>query len=278
MSAAQDEGSRARELGALLRSRRERLQPADVGLPTGRRRRARGLRREEVAMLAAISPTYYAFLEQGRDVTPSRQVLDALADALRLEPAERAHVHAMVHGAREPAAAEERIAPEVGALVDRLDPCPTYVTGRRWDVLAANRTARALYVDWPRLPPDERSMIWWMLTAPAARELFADWRAEAARQLGRFRAAAARHPDDPSFRELVDRLLAVSPEVREWWPRHDVTPLGSGSKRMRHRAIGEFDLHHVVLQVADAPEQKLVTFSGDAAVMAAIARLAQTSP
>lgn len=275
MTAADGTGGRARELGALLRSRRERLQPTDVGLPAGRRRRTRGLRREEVAMLAAISPTYYAFLEQGRDVTPSRQVLDSLADALRLEPAERAHLHALVHGTHEPAAAAEHIAAGVAGLVDRLDPYPTYVTGRRWDVLAANRTARALYVDWPSLPPDERNMIWWMLTAPAARELFVDWPAEAARQLGRFRAAAARHPDDPSFRELVERLHAASPEVREWWPRHDVIPLGSGSKRMHHPAVGEFELHHVVLQVADAPEQKLVTFSGDDELIAALARIDQ---
>lgn len=254
--------ARARELGDLLRARREGLQPADVGLPDGRRRRTRGLRREEVAALAAISPTYYAFLEQGRDVRPSRQVLDALAGALRLEPAERAHLHELVHGGAPPGtvAAAEALDPEVGALVDRLDPCPAYVTGRRWDVLAANRAARLLWTDWPVLPAGERNMVWFMLCDPCAREIFVEWEAEAAAQLARFRAAAARHAGDPAFAELIARLRDASPEMRDWWPQHAIAPLGAGRKRLRHPALGEIELHHVVLQVADAPEQKLVTF------------------
>ena len=137
--------SRARELADLLRSRRGRLRPAEVGLPAGARRRTQGLRREEVAQLAAISTTYYTFLEQGRDVHPSRQVLDALARALRLNPAERAHLHELAHGHSMPTAPEtaEVLVPSVAALVARLDPYPTYVTGRRFDVLAANRAAPA---------------------------------------------------------------------------------------------------------------------------------------
>ena len=255
--------SRARELGDMLRSRRERLQPADVGLPVGARRRTRGLRREEVALLAAISPTYYAFLEQGREVRPSRQVLDALARALRLGAAERAHLHELVHGDPAPThvARAEVLAPAVAALVERLDPCPTYVTGRRFDVLAANRAARSLWTDWPSLAPEVRNMLWWTFTDPAARTILVEWETEATALLARFRAAAARHPDDPSFVELISRLQAASPEVREWWPRHDVAALSSGTKRLRHPVLGEFEFRHVVLQLADDPEQKLVTFA-----------------
>jgi len=265
----------ARELGDLLRSRRERLQPADVGLPPGTRRRTRGLRREEVALLAAISPTYYAFLEQGREVRPSRQVLDALAKALRLDAAERAHVHELVHGAapRDGGGAGETLAPAVAALVDRLDPCPTYVTGRRWDVLAANRAARALWPDWPTLAPDARNMLWWMFTDPGARRLFVDWEPEASALLARFRSAAARHVDDPDFAELIARLHAASPEVRAWCPRHEIAPLSSGTKRLRHPALGELELHHVVLQVAEDPDPKLVTFAPDETDQARIAEL-----
>ncbi|MFR9800522.1 helix-turn-helix domain-containing protein [Streptomyces sp. MS06] len=253
---------RARELGDLLRSRRARLQPSDVGLPPGARRRTRGLRREEVAQLAAISPTYYTVLEQGRDVRPSRQVLDALAAALRLDGAERAHLHELVHGAA-PAQTPvvETLPPAVPALLDRLDPCPSYVTGRCWDVLAANRAARALWTDWPARPARERNLLWWMFTDPEAREVMVDWPAEASALLGRFRSASARHPGDPRFSELLERLLAASPEVREWWPQHVVTPLSSGTKRLRHPALGEIELQHVVLQLADDPEQKLVTFT-----------------
>ncbi|MFC1432106.1 helix-turn-helix transcriptional regulator [Streptacidiphilus sp. N1-3] len=253
----------ARELGDLLRSRRERLQPADVGLPPGVRRRTRGLRREEVAQLAAISSTYYTVLEQGRDVRPSRQVLDALATALRLDSTERTHIHELIHGAPPAAgrAAAESLPPAVLALVDRLDPSPAYVTGRRWDVLASNRAARALWTDWPARPVRDRNMLWWTFADPEAREILVDWPAEASALLGRFRTAAARHPGDPGFAELLERLHAVSPEVRDWWPRHTVTPLSSGSKRLRHPVLGELELQHLVLQLADDPEQKLVTFT-----------------
>ncbi|GAA4217420.1 helix-turn-helix domain-containing protein [Actinocatenispora rupis] len=262
-----------RELGDLLRSRRERLTPADVGLPPGIRRRTRGLRREEVAALAAISPTYYAFLEQGRDLNPSRQVLDALATALRLSAAERGHLHELAYGAPPAEPAEEVLVPGVAELVDRLDPAPAYVTGRRWDVLAANRAACLLWTDWWALPPADRNMVWWMLTAPAARDVFVEWEREASAQLARFRAAAARHRDDPSFAELVDRLRAASPEMREWWPRHDVAPLSSGSKLLHHPVLGELRLRHVVLTVADAPEQKLVTFHPESVDLPRIAAL-----
>jgi hypothetical protein len=215
-----------------------------------------------VAALAAISSTYYTVLEQGRDVRPSHQVLDALAAALRLDAAERAHVHELVHGAP-PAGAPavaETIPPALTALVDRIDPYPAYVTGRCWDVLAANRAARALWADWPARPPEERNLLWWMFTDPGARQIMADWPGEASALLGRFRATAARHPDAPDFAALLGRLLAASPEVRDWWPQHRVTPLGSGTKRLRHPVLGEIEFQHVVLRVADDPEQKLVTF------------------
>lgn len=267
--------SSARELGDLLRSRRERLQPTDVGLPTGSRRRTRGLRREEVALLAAISPTYYAFLEQGRDVTPSRQVLDALANALQLSPAERAHAHQLAHGdpPPDPDAPVEVLAPAVTALVGRLDPWPTYVTGRRFDVLGANRAARLLWTDWMAVAPDERNILWWTFTNPAAREVFVEWDKEASAQLARFRAAAARHPDNPAFTELIQRLHDSSPEVRAWWPRHDIAPLSPGTKQLRHPTLGELKLQHVVLQVADQPEQKLITFAPNNEDQARIAEL-----
>jgi transcriptional regulator with XRE-family HTH domain len=264
------------EVASLLRSRRERLQPSDVGLPAGARRRTSGLRREEVAQLASISTTYYTFLEQGRDVRPSRQILDALADALRLSGAERSYLHELVHGAPQrpgTASAAEKLPAAVADLVDRLDPHPTYVTGRCWDVLAANRAARELWIDWPSLPPARRNMLWWTFMEPAARSVLIEWEAEASAQLARFRTAAARHPGDPDFASLIARLQAGSAEVRAWWPRHDVAPLSSGSKRIRHPVLGELTFSHVVLQLADDPEQKIVTFTAGERDQAAIARL-----
>ena len=234
-------------LGQLLRSRRERLVPADVGLPAGlsaRRRRTAGLRREEVALLANLSVTYYTFLEQGRPVRPSAQVLDALASALRMSAAERRYLHVLAYGpdgdsgaARAPrrapggSAPPELLDPAVADLVQRLEPFPTLVKGRRWDVLAANPAARELFGDWPARPPGERNLVRWMFTTDQAREVYLEWEPEARAMLGRFRLSAARYPDDPDISALIAELQRDSEHVRDWWPRHDVTAIGgSGVK------------------------------------------------
>jgi transcriptional regulator with XRE-family HTH domain len=267
-------------LAELLRTRRDRLTPADVGLPAGSRRRTAGLRREEVAQLAGVSATYYTFLEQGRDVRPSRQVVAALAGALRLSPAERAHLFQL---AGIPLAADDQDLVEtvdsvVGTLVSRLDPFPAYVKGGRWDVLAANRAARALFTDWSALAPGDRNKVWWMFTDPAARKVYVEWEQEASDLLGRFRAAAARRPDDPAFTTLIERLHQASPEVREWWPRYEVRPVGSGTKRLHHPALGDVAFQHTVLQVADHPEQMLVYFTTSEVPEDKLAALAASVP
>ena len=268
-------GSRS-ELADLLRSRRHRLTPADVGLPAGTRRRTAGLRREEVAQLAGVSATYYTFLEQGRDVRPSRQVVTALAGALRLSSAERAHLFQLagITVAADDQAQAETVTPVISAMVARLDPFPAYLKGRRWDVLAANRTARALFTDWSARPPGDRNLVWWMFTAPEARKVYVHWEKEASDMLGRFRAAAGRRLDDPEFTDLIERLHQASPEVRSWWPRYDVRPVGGGTKHLHHPAIGDVAFRHTVLQVADHPDQMLVYFDTDEVPAAKLAALA----
>jgi transcriptional regulator with XRE-family HTH domain len=266
------------EFADLLRSRRDRLTPADVGLPQGTRRRTAGLRREEVAQLAGVSTTYYTFLEQGRDVRPSQQVLTALATALRLSAAERAHLFQLagVTLPADPGAQAETVAPPLSAMVDRLDPWPAYLKGRRWDVLAANRAARALFADWQAHELGDRNLLWWMFTDPAARKVYVRWEQEAAAMLARFRAAAARRPDDPDFTGLIDRLHRASPEIRSWWPRHDVAPVSGGTKQLHHPDLGDVTFEHTVLQVADYPEQTLVYFTAPGVADSALAALAAT--
>jgi transcriptional regulator with XRE-family HTH domain len=268
-------GSRS-ELADLLRSRRDRLTPADVGLPAGTRRRTAGLRREEVAQLAGMSTTYYTFLEQGRDVRPSRQVVTALASALRLSSAERAFLFQLagITLAAEDRAQAETVDPVVSALVGRLDPFPAYLKGRRWDVLAANRAARALLTDWSARESGDRNLVWWMFTDPGARKVYVRWEEEAAGMLGRFRAAAGRRPDDPDFTDLIERLHQASPEVRAWWPRYDVAAVGGGTKHLHHPALGDVTFQHTVLQVADNPEQTLIYLTTDEVPAAKLSALA----
>jgi transcriptional regulator with XRE-family HTH domain len=258
-----------RALGELLRSRRERLAPADVGLPPGIRRRTSGLRREEVAQLASLSVTYYTFLEQGRQARPSEQVLEALAAALRMTPAERRYLLSLAHGPADAAAGgeagaaapPERVSPGVADLVRRLEPGPTLVKGRCWDVLAANPAARELFGDWSGTP-GMRNLVRWMFTSDAAREIYLEWEPEARALLGRFRLAAARHPGDPRVMRLIAELRRDSPQVRDWWPAHDVSPIGGeGVKKLRHPRFGPVEYSHVILQVADNPDQVLVTYS-----------------
>ena len=259
-------------LGQLLRSRRERLVPADVDLPAGLsagRRRTAGLRREEVAQLASLSVTYYTFLEQGRPVRPSPQVLDALAAALRMSAAERRYLHVLAYGPGGAAgqdssapAPPEQLDPAVADLVKRLEPFPTLVKGRRWDVLTANSAACELFADWSAGAPGERNLVRWMFTTDRAREVYLEWELEARAMLGRFRLSVARYPDDPDVRTLIAELQRDSEHVRDWWPRHDVTAIGgSGTKKLRHPRLGPVEYSHVVLQVADRPDQTLVTYS-----------------
>lgn len=181
------------ELAGFLRSRRERLAPLDAGVRAGPRRRTPGLRREEVAQLSGVSLTWYTWLEQARDITVSRQVLDAVARALQLPATERRYLFAL---AGEPLPADPApapVSPTLQRLVDSLDPNPAYLVNPCYDILAWNRAEAGLIGDPARLPDAERNTIWLLFTDPAMRTLLVDWRGEAQRLLAQYRAAAGHH-------------------------------------------------------------------------------------
>src|SRR5579871_2484710 len=171
-----DDGRR-REFAAFLRSRRERLMPSDVGLPDGFRRRTPGLRREEVALIAGVGATWYTWLEQGRDVQPSEEVLNALAVALRLDPAERRHLFILAdRPAQQPlATGPESVPRPLVRMLKRMTDQPAYVLGRRWDVLAWNKAAVAVFGDFGRLEGDARNLIHLMFANESHRRLLLDW-------------------------------------------------------------------------------------------------------
>jgi transcriptional regulator with XRE-family HTH domain len=253
-------------LGEFLRARRRALAPEDVGIHRAKGRRRRGLRRAEVAELAQISVAYYGFIERGRDLRPSRAVLDGLARALRLDSRERDELHSLAGNARTRRPLEpEIISEELEELIDAIDPNPAYVVGARWDILGANHTARQLFSDWEaKRRKCERNLLYFYCCDPAARSLFVDWEQEAADQLALFREAYARHPDDPTFRQLLDEIFAANPTAQEWWERHDNDPGRGRTKRIRLDTGVVIQLRQLVLEVVDEPDIRVVSYFADA--------------
>jgi transcriptional regulator with XRE-family HTH domain len=255
--------ARRRQSGAFLRSRRERLTPSAVGLPNGIRRRTPGLRREEVAMLAGVGATWYTWLEQGRDVRPSAEVLSALADALRLDPAERRHLYVL--NDRPPPESRpvgpERVEQPLRRMLDSLAGQPAYVLGRRWDVLAWNEAAAAVFGDYERLRGDERNIMYLVFADKAHRRLLVDWETLAPTSLAMFRADCARYAGDPDFERLVATLMQVSPEFRQWWPQQEVLRPLAGHKRIKHPSAGRMTFEYTSFAVADQVDMKLIVYT-----------------
>ncbi|EWT00639.1 DNA-binding protein [Intrasporangium oryzae NRRL B-24470] len=253
-------------LGDYLRARRQALAPEDVGIKRAKGRRRTGLRRAEVAELAHISVAYYSFIERGRDLRPSKGVIDSLARALRLPSDERAHLHSLANGGAARRASEpEILSEELEELIDSIDPNPAYVVGARWDVLGANHMARQLFSDWEgKRTKRERNLLWFYCCDPAARTLFVDWEQEAADQLALFREAYVRHPDDASFKRILDEIFRTNPAAVEWWERHDTDPTRGRTKRIRLDNGQVVQLRQLVLQVVDEPDIRVISYFADA--------------
>lgn len=246
------------ELGELLRARRDRISPRDVGLSDDRPRRVPGLRREEVARLAGVSVGHYTRLEQGRDVGVSADVLDAVADALRMPDDERRRLFELVgpsrRSRRRPVPHPQRVRPGVEALV-HLVPAPALVIGRRLDVLASNQLARVLLCDFDALPLAHRNQARWLFLDPVSRARYLDWDLVARESASDLRARADRHPDDAVLADLVAELGDESPEFARWWAGTGPPPRRLVTVRLRHPAIGELTLSHEVLTVSDVDDQ-----------------------
>jgi transcriptional regulator with XRE-family HTH domain len=258
---------RRTELREFLRSRRGRLRPEDVGLPSYGRRRVPGLRREELAQLAGVSYAYYARLEQGHGDTMSAEVLDAVARALRLTEEERDHLIRLVQPERQSttqaAPAPQRLRPSVQHLLDALG-VPAYVVSRRMDIPGWNRLAAAVFGDWGRLPPEERNVARLIFLSPEARDRFADPDRVALRVAGVLRTNAGKSPGDAHLSSLIQELSQKSEEFRQLWARHEVSCGSVGdSVRMRHPVVGEFDLVHEPMALPGGAPMRLVTLHAE---------------
>jgi len=257
---------RRAELSEFLRTRRARLKPEDVGLPDfGRHRRVPGLRREELSQLAGVSVAYYTRLEQGNGRNVSAEVLDAIARALRLTDAERAHLTHLAkpkEHKKKTTARTEQVRGSIRQLLDSID-VPAYVSGRRSDIVAWNRMAAAVFGDWSELPVQERNWARLVFLRPEYRDLFVPWEQKATDMVSYLRMDAGCHPDDPRLSALVGELSVKSEEFRRLWATHDVKEKNYGVKQLRHPLVGELTLNFESFPLSDGTEQTLITYHAE---------------
>ncbi|GAA5162265.1 helix-turn-helix transcriptional regulator [Amycolatopsis dongchuanensis] len=274
------------ELGEFLRSRRNRVRPEDVGIPSYGPRRVPGLRREELAQLAGISITYYTRLEQGQSGQASESVIEALARALALDDDERAHLHDLARPTpgkprRRPRPAKVR--PGTERLVHAMGDVPAVVLGVRTEVLAWNTLGHRLLAGHldpaaPGRPADRPNLTRMLFLDPHHRDLYARWPEEAARAVASLRLVAGRHADDRELAELIGELTMRSPEFAALWAKHPVATCVSGTKYFRHPEVGELVLDFEALLLADEPGQRILTYTAEpgSASEAALRLLATT--
>lgn len=249
--------ARRAELGAFLRARRARLAPLDVGLPEGSssgRRRTPGLRREEIAQLSGVGVTWYTWLEQGRDISASVQVIDALARALLLTDDEHRHLRELAGlPPPEPPMFTGDMLPRLQRLVDAEAPCPASVYDEHFDYLVWNLPYARVRHDPGLVAADRRNMLWMMFTDPVNRARMVRWEPAARAVLSQFRVAAGRRPGDPRFAELVEALSEASPQFREWWAEHSVRYFRPAVIGVRHPSAGLIQLEMFQLRLVDQP-------------------------
>jgi transcriptional regulator with XRE-family HTH domain len=237
--------------------------PEEVGLPKGTRRKTPGLRRAEVAQLVGVSVDWYTWLEQGRPITPSTQVLERLVQTLRLDAHERTHLFLLAQQQPPPALVQEPeiVSPALQHFLDQFGPRPAFVSGRRWDILAWNDAGCAVFDDYRRRTGRERNTVWGLFTNPLARQVVVDWEADARQLLAQFRSNCARHPEDPQLTELIQDLMRASPEFRAWWPDHEVRSGQEGRKMLNHPQVGFLVFERLTFQVFDTPDLKVIVYT-----------------
>ncbi|MGX5208009.1 helix-turn-helix domain-containing protein [Streptomyces violaceus] len=252
------------ELGDFLKARRAQLSPGGVGLPDkGESRRVPGLRREEVAQLAAISTDYYTRLEQGR-VQASAAVLDGLAQVLHLDGDQRAYLLTLAgKTASTTVGRSQRVQPQMQHLLDGLSLTAGFVIGRNTDLLAWNAMAAALVMDFGRVPEEQRNYVRLVFTEPSIRVLYRDWEAMARLALSHLRMDSRRNPDDSRLTALVEELSALDPQFRLWWTSHDVAVRAGGTRLLRHPVVGDLALERSTFMCAEDPEQQLVVWTAE---------------
>ncbi len=254
---------RLKELGGFLKARRSELSPDQVGLPDMKTvRRVPGLRREEVAMLAAISTDYYTQMEQGR-LQASAPVLEDVARVLRLNDSQRAYLFELAGKPltwrrTEPV---RTVNPQLRRMLDQLTQTPALVLGRYMDILAWNRMAAALIMDFGQLPKERRNYVRLVFTHPALRKLYADWEDVGKLCVAFLHMDLAKDPGDPYLAELVSEISSADNDFRVWWEERHVALKGQGIKRFHHPVVGDLTLDWDTLTSATTPDQQIIVLN-----------------
>jgi transcriptional regulator with XRE-family HTH domain len=249
-------------LGNYLKDRRARLDPATLGFSMGRRRTP-GLRREEVAQLSNISPTWYTWLEQGRGGAPSAEVLNRIAAALMLTDIEREHLFLLGLG-RPPEVryrAAQGVTPRLQRLLDAFEVSPALIKTATWDIVAWNRAAVVVLTDYGALPPGQRNILRLIFGDPRVRAKQHDWESIARFVVGAFRVDAARAGAVSEVSQLVDELCKVSPEFEALWRDNDVRAHGEGVKRLQHPLLGPLELEYSAFAVDGRPDLSMIVYN-----------------
>src|SRR3984885_6042817 len=249
-------------LGTYLKDRRAKLDPAAFGFAP-KRRRTPGLRREEVAQRANISPTWYTWLEQGRGGAPSAHVLDRIARALMLTDVEREHLFLLGLG-RPPDVRyrkDEGVTPRLQRVLDALEPCPALIRTAIWNVIAWNQAATVMFTDYGALPPEQRNILRFIFLDPRVRAAQYDWDSVARFVVGAFRVDAARAGAAAEVEPLVDELCRLSPEFKAMWQDQDVHSHGEGVKHIRHPVLGRVAFEYSAFAVDGRPDLSMVVYN-----------------
>jgi transcriptional regulator with XRE-family HTH domain len=259
--AGQMAGQRA-ELGKFLKARRAQLTPEDFGMPGGSRRRTPGLRREELALLAGIGVTWYTWLEQGRPINVSTQVLDALARTLRLDRPEREHLYRLAEASPLLAGTDRCSVPaEVREILDSLDPLPAMLTNGRFDILGSNDASQDLFWEWHELPCIHRNTLWCCVTEPSARAKFPQYEQEVRYLVARLRSVYGSHVGDPEWEEDIRRLCSLSREFADLWARHEVADPQPRVRTFIHQVAGPVTFTATELAIPVLPEARLTVYT-----------------
>ncbi|MBY0094302.1 helix-turn-helix domain-containing protein [Priestia aryabhattai] len=254
---------RRRELGDFLKVRRERLSPGDFNLPIGARRRAKGLRREEVSQLAGIGVTWYTWLEQGRDIQVSSEVLEAISRIFTLNKEEKEHLFLLGNQPLSSTTVQnerENIDRVVKNLLSQLGHCPAYVTDEKLNIVDWNKAAIKVFGDFNEMDERNRNAVWRCFTSKEYQNLFQNWEDHAQRLIAQFRLAYTRFVGDEWFKTIISELSEESPHFYEWWSNHEVLGTPCGKKTIIHPVVGEMIMDHITLQVYDAPELKVTVY------------------